>query len=276
MFLIFVYLSICLSVFLSICLSVYLSICLSVYLSICLSVYLSICLSVYLSICLSIYLSVYLSVYFSICLFLYLSISISVYLYICLSLYLSISLYVYLSIYLSLSNFKLCFCSDINIFITSLGTWKSVFKLYSQNRIKSALSFILRLRICGLERRRICIHQALSTFLPLQIRKTKSQAMLESDRFTFKNNFETFKWNILPYILNWRFSFTPIFYNIGNIKLTNNCLTRLLIICSLEDYLSLRLAVRLLRAVCRCVQTKEIDWLNVVTQRNPTFTGYMT
>ena len=54
---------------------IYISICLSVCLSFCLSV----CLSVFLSVCLSIYLSIYLFIYLSI--YIYISISISIYIY---------------------------------------------------------------------------------------------------------------------------------------------------------------------------------------------------
>ena len=54
----FICLSVCLSVYLSVCVSVYLSVCVFVCLSICLSVCLCICLSVCLSVCLCICLSV--------------------------------------------------------------------------------------------------------------------------------------------------------------------------------------------------------------------------
>ena len=66
-YILYIYMFLCLDVYLSICLSV----CLSIYLSVCLSV----CLSIYLSISLSIYLSIYLYIY----------IYISIYLYICIS-----------------------------------------------------------------------------------------------------------------------------------------------------------------------------------------------
>ena len=57
------------SLFLSMCLSVYVSVCLSVFLSMCLSVFLSMCQSVYVFVCPTVCLNVWLCICLCICLF---------------------------------------------------------------------------------------------------------------------------------------------------------------------------------------------------------------